>query len=310
MLFASGYNNTLGDSKGRLYVVDAFSGALLDEIITDDGVSDPDVSGIARIVNYVLDALVDNTTQYIYGGDLGGSLWRFDLNDQSSQRLGRTSATVGNQPITVRPELGRVRDSGGNYQRVVYFGTGRYLGFGDLAANVPSATVAQAIYAVKDTGSDIGVFTDTDAKLVEQTLDSSGSPRKIPNPVAVDWATKNGWYLTLPVGERVSVDLRLQLGTLVALANNPKEDYCQVEGTSWLYALDYRTGGAVQTQKDKAVGQPVGASIATGLTLIRLPTNKLIAIVTEADTTVKAMTVPVAPSSSAAVRRVGWREIF
>jgi hypothetical protein len=32
--------------------------------------------------------------------------------------------------------------------------------------------------------------------------------------------------------------------------------------------------------------------------------------VTEADTTVKAMGVPVAPGAATSVRRVGWREIF
>ena len=81
VIFASGYNNNLspGDSKGRLYVVDAFTGSIIQEIITDDTVTDPDVSGIAKISNWVDNTLLDNTTQYVYGGDLGGSLWRFNL---------------------------------------------------------------------------------------------------------------------------------------------------------------------------------------------------------------------------------------
>ena len=110
VLVTSGYNNTGGDSKGRLYVLDAFTGAQLSEIITDNSVTDPDVSGIGKVNNFVINTLVDNTTQYVYGGDLGGSLWRFDIDDETSQRLGKTSATTGNQPITVRPELARVRD--------------------------------------------------------------------------------------------------------------------------------------------------------------------------------------------------------
>ena len=105
VLVTSGYNNG-GDSKGRLYVLDAFTGAKLSEIITDNAVTDPNVSGIGKVNNFVINTLVDNSTQYVYGGDLGGALWRFDIDNETSQRLGKTSATTGNQPITVRPGAG------------------------------------------------------------------------------------------------------------------------------------------------------------------------------------------------------------
>ena len=313
VIFASGYNNNLGpgDSKGRLYVVDAFTGAIEQEIITDTTVTDPDVSGIAKINSWVDNTLLDNTTQYVYGGDLGGSLWRFDLaGGGSSQKLGRTSATVGDQPITVRPELGRVRDGNGTYHRVVYFGTGRYLGYADVSPTSPSISKVQALYGVKDTGGDLGVLTDAGAKLVQQTLSTAATPRTIPNPLPVDWAAKNGWYMNLPVKERINIDLRLQLGTLVALSNEPSDDYCTPVGSSWLYAVNYETGAPVLSPTDKSVGFPVGNSLATGVTLIRLSTNKVVAVVTLSDTTVKAMPVPVPPASGTSIRRVGWREIF
>ena len=317
VIFASGYNNNAsgGDSKGRLYVVDAFTGEKLNEFETDSA-ADPDVSGIAKINNWVLDTLLDNVTRYVYGGDLGGSLWRFDLEetdeDEAAQLLGKTSATAGNQPITVKPELARIKDSAGNYQRTIYFGTGRYLGFDDLKPAAPSSAIAQAIYAVKDTGSDLGVFSDpSGGNLVEQTLVvDATTPRKIDNPLPVDWATRNGWYINLPVGERVNVDPRLQLGTLALVTNVPKDDYCKFGGSSWLYKLDFATGTAVNTATDEVVGSYIGGSLATGLTLIRLPNKKLIALVTLADTTVQAMDLPVAPGAGTALRRVGWREIF
>jgi type IV pilus assembly protein PilY1 len=314
VLVASGYNNSAGDKKGRLYVLDAISGAKLNEIVPSGSPTDEDQSGIAKINNWVLNTLVDNTTQYVYGGDLGGSLWRFDISNNSSQRLGRTSSTAGDQPITVKPEVARVKDSAGTYYRVVYFGTGRYLGFDDLASDAKSNTEAQAIYAVKDTGDDLGVLSDEDAALVEQTVDASGDdegePRTIPSPLPVNWLTNNGWYVETPLGERLNVDPKLQLGTLVILSNKPISSYCIPDGQSWLWALDYRTGAPVLTPNDKAVGFPVGNSISTGVTLVRLPTNKLVAIVTQADTTVRAMSVPVAPGAAAGVRRVGWREIL
>jgi len=310
VVFASGYNNTVGDSKGRLYVVDAFTGAKLQGIVTDNSVDDPNVSGIAKVANWVLSTLIDNSTQYVYGGDLGGSLWRFDLNASSSQRLGRTSSTAGNQPISVRPELSRIKDGSGTYHRVVYFGTGRYLGFGDISPTATSGTISQGIYAVKDTDADLGVFTNVGANLVAQTLDTSGNPRTIPNPVAVDWATKNGWYVTLPVGERVNIDPRLQLGVLVVGANIPKDDYCLVGGSSWAYSLDFSSGGALVTAKNRAVGTPIGNSLVVGLTLIRLVPNKLVALWTLADTSIKADPKDPPPPPASGARRVGWREIF
>jgi type IV pilus assembly protein PilY1 len=308
VMFTSGYNNG-GDSKGRLYVLDAFTGARLSEIITDNTVNDPNISGIGKANNFVVSTLIDNTTQYVYGGDLGGSLWRFDIDAQTSQRLGKTSATTGNQPITVRPELARVRDTSGTYYRVVYFGTGRYLGFSDISPSAPSSTVAQAIYAVKDTGSNLGVLTLSAANLVAQTLNSSGTPRTIPSPLPVDWQTKNGWYVALPVGERVNVDMRLQLGTLVALSNEPNDNYCSVGGRSWLYSFDYLSGTSVSSSNDAAVGQLAGNSIATGVTMIRLPNQKLVALVTLADTTVKPLNPGTKAGTGLGVHRVSWREL-
>jgi hypothetical protein len=59
-----------------------------------------------------------------------------------------------------------------------------------------------------------------------------------------------------------------------------------------------------------AVGQRVGGAIGTGLSLIRLPNKKLIAVVAMGDASVRAMNVPVGPSAGREVRRVGWRELY
>ncbi len=256
VLFASGYNNTSGDRKGRLYVVDAFTGVKLSEIITDNSVNDENLSGIARISNYVEEGLIDNSTQIVYGGDLSGSLWRFDITASSnvgtSVRLARTtsSSTAGDQPITVQPELAKVRDGAGTYHKVVYFGTGRYLGLTDVASDAPSTDTAQGIYAVKDTGAYIGVLTDTGtSQLVTQTLNAAVDPRVIDPISTVDWSTNNGWFVTTPVGERFNVDPGLQLGTLVIASNIPEQDYCKPTGSSVLYQLDYKSGNVLKTNE-------------------------------------------------------------
>jgi type IV pilus assembly protein PilY1 len=309
-LVASGYNNSApGDSRARLYVLDAVTGEMLDEIVPAGSPADPNLSGLIRISNYVEDGTVDNTSRYVYGGDLSGNLWRFDLVASDATRLGRTSSTAGNLPITTRPELARVQDSTGTAHRVVYVATGRYLGFSDLTSTSPSAAIAQGVFAVKDSGTDLGVLTSTAAGLVAQSLDVNTSPRTIPAPSPVDWSSHNGWYVQLPVGERVSVDPRLQLGSLVAVANQPLDDYCVAGGTSWMYSLDYRSGAAVTNQSSRAVAWQVGNSISTGLTLVRLPGGKLIAIITEADTVLASLQVPVPPPGVGSVRRVIWREL-
>jgi type IV pilus assembly protein PilY1 len=224
VMFASGYNNTAGDSQGRLFMLDAFSGTLLGSVATTAG-TNPDLSGIAKINSWVLDALVDNSTQYVYGGDLGGNLWRFDINTMGVQKLGQTSATPGARPITSRPEVARIRDSAGTYHRIVYVGTGRYLGANDVSGVTTPETTSQMMVAVKDSGTNIGTFTTVAANMVQQTINTAVTPRTIPSPQPVNWASKNGWYVNLPVGERINVDPRLQLGALAFVANKPVDDY-------------------------------------------------------------------------------------
>ncbi|MBS0325155.1 MAG: hypothetical protein JSS46_01255 [Proteobacteria bacterium] len=318
VIVASGYNNVSpGDGKARLYVLDAFTGAELQVIPVNPTVTDPNANGIAKIANWVDSTLVDNTTQYVYGGDLSGNVWRFDLTAGTAQRLGETSLVAGNQPITVKPELGLVSDATGTSYRVVYFGTGRYMGFSDLASTAPSSSVVQTIYAVKDTGTDLGTLQSAGASLVAQTLDTSTSPRAMATPAAsVNWATQNGWYVNLPAGERVDVDPALQLGTFVVASNIPDDTYCKIGGTSWLYALDYATGGPVSTAAaggpggaELVVGTFMGNALTVGLNLIRLPGGKVVALVSGSDATVKSVSVPLSPSASASPHRVGWREI-
>jgi type IV pilus assembly protein PilY1 len=313
---SSGYNNTgPGDGKAHLYVLDAFTGAKLAEYSTNTS-TDPNADGIGRIANWVDDTLLDNTTQYVYAGDLSGNLWRFDISAASltsAQLLGHTSATAGNQPITMRPELGKVKDTAGVPYRVIFFGTGRYLGFTDLTPSSPSQSVVQTIYAVKDTGGDLGLLSSAGAGLVAQTLNSSTSPRTIASPATVNWAANNGWYMNLPAGERMTIDPNLQLGTLVMASNVPDDNYCSIGGTSWLYSLNYATGGPVSTAASNNGQQIVatftGNALTVGVSMIQLPGGKIIALVSTSDTGVLAASVPISPSASVSIRRLGWREI-
>ncbi len=78
----SGYNNVSpGDGKGYLYVLNAMTGEILYKIGTGAG-DTTTPSGLAKIRNWVSgNASQNNTTARVYGTDLLGNIWRFDVND-------------------------------------------------------------------------------------------------------------------------------------------------------------------------------------------------------------------------------------
>ncbi len=302
VLLTSGFNNTgPGDGQGYLYVLDANTGQ---ELATNGklgtGVGDtgtPDgPSGLSHIANWVDNFAQDNSTQYVYGGDLLGNMWRFDLNAGSVLRMAEMGSGSNVQPVTTRPELMNV-----NGVRVMMFGTGRYLGFSDL-----SDTSVQSFYAVKDSNADNGNLR-TNSLMVKKTVTTSGNSRYVTSS-AVDWSTKLGWYLDLPdTGERVSVDPLLVHGTLTFSSVVPNADACNAGGYSWLYSLDALTGN-IPTSTTVAAQKIVGA-IVVGVNIVTLPGGKDVGIITKSDRTTQSVDIPTS-SSPAGSKRVSWREIF
>jgi type IV pilus assembly protein PilY1 len=317
VLVTSGYNNVgPGDGKGYLYVLDASTGTVLDKITTNEGgTSDP--SGFARINNWLDNGSSDNTTTYVYGGDLKGNLWRFDLSNNSVLKLATLAAGGVAQPITARPELGQI-----NNQRVVLVGTGQLLGVSDLVTNAQ-----QSFYAIKDTGTSLGDVRGG-GTLVQQSItdickqfDINGNCVLLVRTTStnqVDWATKNGWYINLPdnVGaagkgsERVNVDPQLHFGTLVFVSNIPNANACTAGGDSARYELDYTTGQYVSTAPNQVGGIKYFGAFAVGVNVVRLPNGKSVTITTLSDK--RRITAPLSEggSSSSNARRVSWRELL
>ena len=127
VLLTSGYNNA--DGLGHLFVLNAYTGALLLDINTGVG-SASSPSGLSKIIAQVVNPSLDATVLQVYGGDLFGNLWRFDVNGNvgatgnDAQLLAVLKGPAGlTQPITSKPEVGLI-----NGKTVVYMGTGRYLG--------------------------------------------------------------------------------------------------------------------------------------------------------------------------------------
>lgn len=315
VLASSGYNNVSpGDGKGYLYVINAATGAKIRQISTNVG-STGSPSGLAQIRAWSDNTELDNTSQRVYGGDLNGNLWRFDINGDvgaagyDAQLLATLNIGGTPQPITARPQLGNV--SG---YAMVYIGTGTYLGATDL-----SNLTTQTLYAIKDTLGSIAYSNTRDSSFVQQTLTngvcpagssicSSGQPIRSNSNVTVNLAVKNGWYVDLPAsGERSTTDADLQLGTLAVTTNIPNSDACSVGGRSYINFFDYRSGGAVATA-DNVSSVQIGSAVSTRPVLVKLPNNKVLSLVRLSDGTTVVAPTPVA-SVSGTTRRLSWRQL-
>lgn len=318
-VFGSGYNNTSpGDGKGRLYIVNVATGALIRTISTGVGTTGTP-SGLAHVRGWVDNSVTDSTFQRVYGGDELGNLWRFDVNSgaTTAQRIATLKSATGvAQPITSRPELGQV----GSYA-MVYVGTGRYLGQTDL-----TDASAQSIYGIKDKldNTDIGDPRTPANKFVQQTLTTGGqcpttgsaacstgaTVRTNGTPQAVNLAENGGWYVDLPqTRERVNTDPQLALGTLVVNSNVIESgNVCSVGGSSWANFFDYKTGAAVSTANG-VVSVSLGNAVATRPALVELPNNKVISITRLSDDRTVSAPTPT-PGAASNTRRISWRDLI
>ena len=318
VIVTSGYNNVLpGDGRGYLFVLDAETGAILDKVDTSVG-DTLTPSGLAKITGFATNFAVNNTTTFVYGGDLLGNVWSFDMSTSppTAQLIGQTLDSAGKpQSITTRPEITRF-DAGFN---VVYVGTGRFLGASDLqdpATLVPPANLAyqQTIYGFKDTGTNLGSLRQPAAKLVQQVMSVIDANNRTISNNAVDWSTQNGWWVDLnpagdSPGERVNIDMQLVRGVLLVASNEPNNEACSTGGNSFFYQFDYRSGSYLASAPGQVVGTKLGAALVAGFVVYRLPSGQL--KYTGIDITGAKTTGGVLPGSSGALgRRATWRELY
>jgi type IV pilus assembly protein PilY1 len=313
VLVTSGYNNVSpGDGKGYLYVLDALTGKILDTIATSAGY------GLGKITPWIENFFLNNTTEHLYGGDLSGNMWKFDLTKSSGsvQRLGiATDANGAGQAITTKPELGLVDD----VHKAVYFGTGRYLGVKDLtdpATQDPKGDWAwqQTMYGIKDLDMDYGPLRGTGNKLVEQTINElSGGLERTVTRTPVDWATRNGWYVDFnpgnsSPGERVTVDPQLVLGTIVVATNVPGGGACAIGGDSWIYQFDYRTGSYIEGAPKNLVARKQTGALTVGVVIYQLQKGSLVGQVQRSETSMMREDIMTSQGNMDS-RRTSWREV-
>ena len=222
------------------------------------------------------------------------------------------------QSITARPELTTISGS-----RVIYVGTGRYLGPDDLsdpATLSPPLPWAyqQSFYAIKDRDIALGNIRSSSPGLVQQILTTTSPTTRSTSQNAVDWTGRDGWYVDFnPVfasvqdspGEGVNlVDPKLALGTLVVTTNVPATGgvSCSVGGSSFDYHFDFKTGQAVSTSAGGVGGRSLGGTITVGVAIVQLPSGAIKSISTGADTSKTTSSVNTS-TAGASVKRFSYR---
>ena len=322
----SGYNGTV--TVATVPSTTTFTYALATNPGATNAVAGGTPSNLGRIRAWADNATNDNTALRVYGGDMLGNVWRFDVNDDIGAAgydahrlvtLYTTSAGTATQPITSRPELGEITVGATKYP-VVYVGTGRYLGVPDL-----TDVSQQTMYAIKDNldATSLGNPKVAGSNFIQQVQTNTTCPAGSPTNIcrsgesvrtttnnAVDWATKNGWYVDFPdSGERDNTDPILQLGTLVFNTNIPNVSVCTAGGYSYTWFLDYKTGGEVSSSTTHVSARRLGSALATRPTVVRLPNNTVVALTRLSDGTTTTSDVAIG-TSAGTTRRVSWRELI
>jgi type IV pilus assembly protein PilY1 len=330
-IVTSGYNNvSTGDGEGHLWVLNAMTGAVIKKIDNDMGTTTsggvvsgcsaaPCPSGLAQISAWT-DSTTDNTATQVYGGDLFGNLWRFDI---SALKASSGTATVQllatlydsssvRQPVTTTPELGLV-----NSKHVVFVGTGSYLGVTDV-----TTTQVQSMYAIKDplTTSSSAIYSNprsdlcssntTSSCFVKLTLTDTSGVRTVASAVsyATNFSTMNGWFTDMPVsGERIDVDPVLYSGILVYVSNTPSSSgACSTGGSSYINYVNYATGLAVS---GSTVGVLLSSSGLSSAPVISVSSSGKIVVTTKDSTGTVVITTVSTAATSSGTRRIFWRRL-
>ncbi len=222
VLVTSGYNSSA--DGGRVWMLNADTGAVIKEFVVAAGTAGTEV-GLAHLVAF---GESNGTVRYVYGGDLLGNLWRFDLKLKDAPAKVATLVGPGGkaQPITAAPEL--LFKEG---QRIIFVGTGRLLDISDFGNND-----VQSIYAIRDV---IGGATLVNARnsLVKQTYDRATDKM---SENGVDWTTQRGWYFDVPSGEQLNTRPTLAYGGLAFVSNINGGSDCTA--SSYLYVVDATSG--------------------------------------------------------------------
>ncbi|MCG8448765.1 MAG: hypothetical protein MI725_04175, partial [Pirellulales bacterium] len=275
IIFGNGYNSD--SEKAQLFILDAADGSLIAQIDTQAG-SAAATNGLGEV--FLLDSNGDRIVDFVYGGDLLGNVWKFDLTDGSASNWGSAYDSSGTpvplysavddkgttgtaddtpQPITTRPVLATHPDGG----FMVMFGTGKYLEPSDNT--IGTNPDVNSFYGVRDNGSALGSGrTNLTEQIIEDeidVLDTGGSVvnrARIVSDNTVNYSTDVGWFIdlltpavapaTTPTaeGEMIIADPLTRFSRALFTTFIPGDTPCDQGGQSVIMELDAVNGARLQ----------------------------------------------------------------
>ncbi len=260
----TGIDGLGGDGRGHVWVLNPGTGAVEKEFTTPAGFGSAGAGlGLAYLAtasNVNPSALV----RYVWGADLLGNVWRFDLDAASGNfpvQVAELRDPSGNrQPVTAPPVVNTVAGSATKF--FIYLGTGQYFSVDDVpGTSTPNsfATQTQTIYGIVDDTSDASPSlpgirhtggtcpsNGGNGDFACQTATGSGTSFTVSHNT-VDLTRKRGFYLDIPIaGGRVNTQVAVTAGgTLVVVVNKPTNEICNPGGSSFFFQLSAVTGGAI-----------------------------------------------------------------
>jgi type IV pilus assembly protein PilY1 len=293
VVLTSGYNSAL-DGKGRVFMLDAMTGELLQTLVTTAGAVGAGDAGLAQLAGFTE---ADGLVNYLYGGDVLGNVWRFSIEDGSVLNVATLTDSAGNaQPVTSVPELATL-----NGRRMVFVGTGRMLGKSDLGDSK-----VQSFYALWDSNTTIA---KPRTNLAARSVTVSGNSRSVSGS-AVDWTKQQGWYVDLPAGEKSNTDPTIAYGILSFTTNSPSATTCT--SSSALYLADLATGlqlaNSVFPTGQALYGVQFNSTLTARVSVSRLPSGSITVTTHQSDnSTTNRQLNPVA---SPKPTKTGWKSVL
>ena len=252
-IFSAGYDesqDTAGtasssDSVGNdIFIVNALTGNLLWKASNSSAAGDLKYGMVGKIDTFGFNSL--GLAEHFYASDLGGQLFRFDIDNSGSDfsitgkkiaSLQGTGGAENNRRFYYGPSVGYFIEPDGTSYMTIAIGSG-------YRAHPLDKTVQDHVYLVRDEA----IFKDefpsvvlSDLVDITNNFDSADIKAKID-------AGKKGWYLSLDksIGEKVISEVTTTFGKVLVTTYIPeatKVDACTpVVGKGRLYAMNVSDG--------------------------------------------------------------------
>ncbi|HYQ24210.1 pilus assembly protein [Stenotrophomonas sp.] len=266
-LFGNGVNST--SSKPVLFVVDITSGKVLRRI-APTGAAYAVRNGLINLAPVALKNS-DGVTDTVYGGDMQGNLWKFDLSDTNINNwkvaldgVPLFTAVRDNKPQPIMSGIEVTSGPAGGVS--LYFGTGQYFAADDNA--VSSTSPVQSLYGIWDNlKTAVSGRSVLQGQTVSTTSANAGYSGRAVTRTEFVYGDVRGWYVDLLVGntldgERFVGNPNIQNGTVFFTTYVPGTAICgSGGGVNWLYGLNLLTGGGAMSGLTTSIN---GTSVCTG----------------------------------------------